>query len=85
MKYDEFMGLIDRLNELEASTGVEKPTYVVLHPDVWNGFWHIQSRNGLVGRWCRTMGRKFHNPYLYMVGRKVEWMIGLKDMMVYGS
>jgi hypothetical protein len=55
-------------------------TWVIMHPKIWNGYWYIDSKiPKIIMNLFRSVGRFFHNKYLYWIGLPIRWEAGMKE------
>ena len=54
-----------------------KPSYVLVHSDMWNGFWMYKYSPKWFSPIIRKVGRLINSPRIYWLGRPLVWQDGM--------
>lgn len=58
-----------------------KPTYIIMYPLVWNGYWRMNRGNPFIRKIFRILGHKLNSKRIYWMGRPIRWETGMKEFI----
>jgi hypothetical protein len=53
--------------------------FVVIHPRIWAGYWHLGRVPKPLARFLRWLGHKLNSRHIYWLGFPVRWISGLEE------
>lgn len=77
---------MDNLNENDCvsfdkflAVSSSRPEWVIVHPDIWNGYWRIKKLSPAIRYFGKLLGKILHIRWLLWLGMPLYWERGLKE------